>query len=175
MKTEYLLNKELDNVLAALMPSNRLVCQVCLHTGLRVSDVLSLKTQQLGPRFWVTESKTKKRRLVGLPAPLLEDIKAQAGPVWAFPSPRGEGHRTRQAVWKDVKRASIAFRIGRNIGPHSLRKVFAADIMRKYGDIEKVRRALNHSSPVVTWLYVMAAKQLETEAHAGKRLRQKET
>lgn len=94
MKTAYLLDREVGHVLAALTPSNRLVCRVCLHTGLRVGDVLALRTRQLAPRFWVTERKTRKRRQVGLPAGLLADIRAQAGEIWAFPGrdPADLGH-----------------------------------------------------------------------------------
>lgn len=79
MTTAYLLDREVSHVLAALTPSNRLVCRVCLHTGLRLGDVLALRTQQLQPHFWVRESKTGKRRQVGLPAGLLADVKEQAG------------------------------------------------------------------------------------------------
>ena len=55
MNTEYLLNREVEHVLAALTPSNRLVLRVSLHTGLRVGDVLALRPAQLGPQFWITE------------------------------------------------------------------------------------------------------------------------
>lgn len=175
MKTEYLLNREVDYVLAALTPSNRLVCQVCLHTGARLSDVLSLRTAQLAPRFWITEHKTGKRRMMGLPAPLLAAIRAQAGKEWAFPGRDPRKHRTRQAVWKDVKRASVAFRLPQNVAPHSFRKVYAVDLMRKYGDIERVRRALNHGSETVTLIYAMAdglleSKQLSKAARYGRHL-----
>ena len=40
MTTEYLLNEQMEHVLSALTPSNRLVMRVCLHTGLRVGAVL---------------------------------------------------------------------------------------------------------------------------------------
>ena len=177
MTTEYLLDREVELVLMALTPGNRLVCQVMLHTGLRVSDVLAIRTDQLKPRFWVTEQKTGKRRMIGLPGPLLDAVRAQAGPVWAFPGRTGKrGHRTRQAVWKDVKRASRAFRIPQNIAPHSLRKVYAVDVLRQYGDIERVRRALNHDSVTTTLIYCMAAqslqaKQLNKAARRGRRVR----
>lgn len=69
-------------------------------------------------------------------------------------------HHTRQAVWKDVKRAAQAFRLKQNVGPHSARKVYAVDLMKRYGDIERVRRALNHSSESVTLIYAMADQQL---------------
>ena len=142
LKTEYLLNREVDEVLAMLMPGNALVMRVALHTGLRVSDVLSLKTEQLAPRFWVTDSKTGKRRQIGLPEPLLSDLKNYAGDLWVFPGKDPREHRTRQAVWKDVKRAAKALRLPQNVGPHSARKVYAVELMQKYGDIERVRRYL---------------------------------
>lgn len=149
--------------MAVLTPSNALVCQVSLHTGLRVGDVLNLKTEQIKPRFWVTEQKTKKRRMVGLPEPLRAAILRQAGKVWAFPGRSGERHRTRQAVWKDVKRAAKMFRLDQNVAPHSFRKVYAVDLFEKYGDIKAVQRALNHSNETTTILYACAAQMLRTK------------
>ena len=161
MTTEYLLDKEVDRILAALMPQNRLIFEVILHNGARISDVLALRTEQLKPSFWYTEQKTGKRRRMGLPEPLLREIKAQAGKVWAFPGRDGKGHKTRQAVWADVKRAQRAFRLPQNVGPHSARKVYAVKLMERYGDIERVRRNLNHSAKSVTAIYAMADVLLE--------------
>lgn len=159
--TEYLLEQQVRLVLAALMPSNALACEVSLHTGLRISDVLSLKTEQIKPRFWVKESKTGKSKMVGLPDDLRQRLLAQAGEEYVFPNrlnPRK--HRTRQAVWADVKRAQKAFRFGQNVGPHSFRKDYAVEVMRRYGDIEKVRRALNHDRAITSLIYAMADVQL---------------
>ena len=161
MTTEYLLNREVEHVLAALMPSNRLVCRVCLHTGLRVGDVLNLKTEQLKPVFWVKEAKTGKKKRVGLPRPLLAELRRNAGKIWVFPGVRDETkHRTRQAVWADVKRAAKAFRLPQNVAPHSFRKVYAVELLERYGDIDRVRRALNHGSASTTMIYAMADKLL---------------
>lgn len=142
------------------MPENRLVMRTALTTGLRIGDVLELRPEQLKPHFWVTEQKTGKKRQVGLPEPLLSDLKKNAGKYWVFPGRDPKKHRTRQAVWKDVKRAARAFRLKQNVGPHSARKVYAVDLLRKYGDIERVRRALNHSSESITMIYAMADMQL---------------
>lgn len=161
MTTEYLLEKELEHVLAALTPSNRLVCEVALHTGLRIGDVLKLKTAQIRTKFWITEAKTGKRRMVGLPEALCKRIKEQAGGTWAFPGRFDDKPRTRQAVWADVKRAAKAFRLPENVAPHSLRKVYAVRLMEKYNDIEKVRRALNHGSATTTRIYAMADALLD--------------
>lgn len=163
MKTEYLLQREVDQVLSLLTQKNRLVMRTVLHTGLRVGDVLALESRQLAPHFWVTESKTGKRRQVGLPEPLLSDLKKQAGQRWVFPGRSPEKHHTRQAVWRDVKRAAQALRLPQNVGPHSARKVYAVELMAKYGDIDRVRRALNHSSESVTQIYAMADHLLESK------------
>lgn len=163
MRTEYLLEKEVELVLSALTDTNRLVMRTCLQTGLRISDVLQLRPDRLKPHFWVTEQKTGKPRQVGLPEPLLSDLRQNAGEWWVFPGRNPRKHHTRQAVWKDVKRAAEAFRLRQNVAPHSARKVYAVDLRRKYGDIERVRRALNHSSEAVTLVYAMADAQLEAK------------
>ena len=169
MKTEYLLKREVDQVLYALTPANRLVIQTAMHTGLRVSDVLQLRTEQLKPRFWLSESKTGKKKLVGLPAELLTQLREQAGRNYVFEGRYGEGtHRTRQAVWRDVKRAARAYRLPQNVGPHSFRKYYAVELMRKYGDIDRVRRALNHESATVTTIYALADLRLEAKQRAKK-------
>lgn len=163
MRSEYLLHREVELVLAALTDTNRLVMRVALHTGLRVGDVLALTPDKLKPHFWVTEQKTGKKRQVGLPEPLLSDLKKHAGEWWVFPGRNPRKHHTRQAVWKDVKRAAQAFRLPQNVAPHSARKVYAVELLREYGDIDRVRRALNHSSESVTLIYAMADQQLKAK------------
>lgn len=138
-------------------------------TGLRISDVLELKTAQLKPHFWVTEKKTGKRRQVGLPNVLLTEVLLRAGPVWAFPGRKPGKHKTRQAVWKDVKRAAKAFQLPQNVAPHSARKVYAVKLKEKYHDIERVQRALKHSNPAVTLIYAMADQELDAKMQRRSR------
>lgn len=156
MRSDYILERQIPLVLAALTPQNRLVMRLALHTGLRVSDVLSIPAAKLGPRVGVTERKTGKKKVIGIPAPLLAEIRAGAGQIWAFPGRDPEKPRTRQAVWWDVKRACRAFRVSQNVTPHSARKVYAVRLLQKYGDLERVRRALNHGDVATTMIYAMA-------------------
>ena len=180
-RTDYLYQRQLDRVLGLLMPGNSLVVRVQLHTGLRVGDVLRL-TFPLRKQVWLTEGKTGKRRHIGLPQQLIDAIAADAAqyipehkrryiweepprgvaPLWAFPSPRDcNRHRTRQAVWKDIKRAAKACRLPQNVGTHSARKVYAVGALRRSGgDLEAVQRALNHSDAGITMIYAMADKLL---------------
>lgn len=158
MTTEYLMRREMEHVFAALTPANRLVCQVAVHTGLRVGDVLAIPTAKLGRQFWVTERKTGKRKRVNLPQTLVDDIRAQAGPVWAFPGARSpDKPRTRQAVWADVKRAAKAFRMPQNVGVHSLRKRYAVEqLERSKGNFKRVQALLNHADMATTMIYAMS-------------------
>ena len=164
MTTEYLLDREVEQVLDLLTEENRLVMRVLLHTGLRISDALALRAEQLKPNFWITEQKTGKRRQVGLPEPLLSDLKSAAGAEWVFPGNAPGKHRTRQAVWKDVKRAAEAARLTCNAAPHSARKVYAVKLLEQYGDIDRVKRALNHGGIEVTLIYAMADKRLRSRS-----------
>jgi hypothetical protein len=49
-----------------------------------------------------------------------------------------------------------------------MRKVYAVELLRQYGDIDRVRRALNHGGVEVTLIYAMADKRLRAK---GKRRR----
>ena len=169
MRTEYMLEQQVELVLQLLTPANRAVLRTALHTGLRIGDVLALKPDQLKPNFWVTEQKTKKRRQVGLPAPLLCDLQEMAGTWWVFPGASPRKHRTRQAVWKDMKRAALAARFPQNCAPHSFRKVYAVQLLQKYGDMARVQKALNHRSQEVTMLYALADHML---SHPAQKRRQ---
>lgn len=160
MRTEFLIEREVEQVLHLLTFENRLVMRTLLHTGCRISDVLAWTPEMLKPNFWITEQKTGKRKQVGLPEPLLTDLRSAAGEYWVFPGTDPRKHRTRQAVWKDVKRAAAAMRLTVNAAPHSARKVYAVELLNRYGDIDRVRRALNHGGLEVTLIYAMADKRL---------------
>lgn len=159
MRADYIHAEELEHILAALMPQNRLALRVSLTTGLRIGDVLSMQTIRLAPRMTVHEEKTGKSRRVYIPAALLDEMRAQAGRYWVFEGrcdPRK--HRTRQAVYKDLTRAASLFRLPTklHISPHSARKAYAVAEFHKDGDLQRVQRLLNHSSEAVTVLYAMA-------------------
>lgn len=165
MRSGWVEDEAMRHVLAALMPENRLIMEVCLATGLRLGDVLNLRTEKLKARQTVRELKTGKNRRLRWPTELYQRMVGNAGKVWVF-----EGrcdpmkHRTRQAVWKDLRRAAAVFRVagtipkGVNLSPHSARKGYAVRRLAETGSLERVQRELNHSSPEITLLYAMADK-----------------
>ncbi len=160
----------LDHILAALTPENELAMRVSMATGLRIDDVLHIKTAQVerGRRFTVTERKTGKKRRVYLPELLHDQMLRQAGRYYVWPGRLdGRKPRTRQAVWKDLKRAAEAFRVSESltVSPHSARKVFAVEAFAKYGRVDRVRELLNHRDEGVTALYLMSEALTERKLH----------
>ncbi|MGX8702543.1 tyrosine-type recombinase/integrase [Caproiciproducens sp.] len=149
---------EFEHVLAALMPANRLACEVSACTGLRIGDVLNLRSARLCERFTVRELKTGKTRRVTLPHELLDRLIAQSGKIFVFEGRENyRKPRTRQAVYKDLTRAAKLFRIrGTHISPHSARKIYAVGEYRRTGSLQRVKELLNHSDEAVTMLYAMA-------------------
>lgn len=156
-----------------MLPENRLCLQVMLRTGLRISDVLCLRAADIKRTFWIIEQKTGKRRCVGLPDYLIAQLRRNSrGSIWCFPSPRDKSkHRTRQAVWKDMKRVARALRIDVNASPHSARKIYSVYLYEKYGDLEPVKKALNHDNLTTTLLYCMADKLVDSASDRAVHMR----
>ena len=148
----------MKNILAALTPVNRLAVIVSLVTGLRISDVLSIRhSDLLRERFTVTEQKTLKKRSIRLPYRLREELLRISGKVYVFEHRSDPLRtRTRQAVFKDIKRAAKAFRVSANVSTHSARKIYAVAEYKKDMDIKRVQALLNHSSEAVTMIYALA-------------------
>lgn len=172
MRTDYLDPAEMQHVLAALTPPNRLAVEVSMATGLRIGDVLQLRTEQIeissDGRLTVREQKTGKTRRVRIPVELHQRALRMAGRRWVFEGRLDERrHRTRQAVHKDLVRAAKLFRAHGVIAPHSARKIWAVGQLRRTGSIAKVQELLQHSSEAVTMVYALA-DELTRRKHAGK-------
>lgn len=147
----------MNAILRMLTPTNRLVCLTALATGLRISDVLSIKTEQLHKeRFTVQESKTGKNKTVRLPRALRYRLEANAGKFYVFPNRlNGNRHRCRTTVWKDLNKVAKAYRL-KGLAPHSLRKSYARTLRDEGLTLAQIQKAMNHSSPTITKLYALA-------------------
>lgn len=172
MRADYVSKEDLDKILAALTYENELVLRVCISTGLRVGDVLSMRSDKLAKRMSVQELKTGKKKRIFLSDELLDKLIRNSGKIWVFPGRLDyRKHRSRQAVWKDIKRAAKAFRMQQNVSTHSARKYYAVKALSdSEGDIKAVQKALNHSDPAVTMIYAMAdtitAKKMKKKSPA---------
>lgn len=169
-RTTYADRAQMAHILAALMPENRVIVQLCMATGLRVSDVLELRSADLKRRQTIREKKTGKTRRVQWPANLYEEMERGAGKFWVFESRTDpKKHRTRQAVWKDIKKAEAVFKRSgslsrrQNIGTHTARKYAAVGAYHR-GGMAAAQRLLNHSDPLITRLYALADLEVQHES-----------
>lgn len=163
MRTDYISSDFLSVFLWALTRADRLICEISLQTGWRIDDVLELTVTQAEnalklkrPNIQITEKKTGKKSRKQLPRQLLIECLAQAGELYLFQGRDDyRKHRTRQAVYLDIKRTAKKFNIKLNLSPHSMRKNYAVYIYHNYG-LERTKRELNHDNDLVTLLYALS-------------------
>lgn len=175
MRSDYIEQENFNHILSALMWENRLALVTSLTTGLRIDDVLHLRSEQVRKqRFSVKEMKTGKTKKIRLSDGLCDELLKIAGRYYVFEHRSDPKRtRTRQAVYKDLKRACDLFRVkGVNVTPHTARKIYAVNNFERTCSIERVRSLLNHSDKQteVTMLYAMA-DELTAKATKGKRVR----
>lgn len=157
MRTDYITPELMYRLLGDMTEQNRLVLRFCLETGLRVSDVVEMPLTALhGTTVHYTAKKTKKEGKCTISTELFNDIMRHTDGTWVFPSDKSKtGHLTRQSVWKALKLASRRADIARNVAPHSARKIFAVQDMRKNG-FAQAQKDLQHSRFDTTLLYCLS-------------------
>lgn len=175
MRADYIAGDTLRLLLTALMPANRRALEVSEATGLRIGDVLAIRTADMRRQRWtVQESKTGKGKRVYVPHKLWRECMQYAGEAYVWPSRNDpHRHRTRQAVYKDLRRVAGMYRLdGRklqeHVSPHTVRKVYAVEQYRRTGSMAKVRALLNHSNEAVTMLYAMADMLTDKRLRRGR-------
>lgn len=135
---------------------NVLVMRVSLETGMRVGDVVALKPQQLNKRtITYTAEKTGKRDRKVISQELANRLRRIAGRRWIFEGRNPEKHRTRQAVWADVRKACKEAGISEHASPHSARKTYAVGIFQSRG-LKAAQDELQHDRMETTMLYTFS-------------------
>lgn len=113
-------DKEFISVLRELWPENRMAVIVCAITGRPICEVLRLRSDQLTP-YGVTFDDGD---LVSLPADVCKALRRISGVNFIF-SHRfyADRTRTRQAVYKDIKRACKDIGVAASITPGSVARM----------------------------------------------------
>jgi len=157
---------------------DRAMLEVLYAAGLRVSELVGLKIDQLNSRQGVvrTFGKGSKERLV----PVGEEALAwldrylqQSRPALLgsrlsahlFITHLGEG-MTRQAFWYRVKHYARQAGIGKALSPHTLRHSFATHLLNHGADLRVVQLLLGHSDLSTTQIYTHVARQRLQELHS---------
>lgn len=158
-RSQWLPHEYVEHILAGMYTENRLALIVSEQYGCRIGDVLNMKTPDLKKDVWsYKEQKTGKRRRIKLSMKLRKDLMRISGEIFVFEHRLSKfKHRTRQAVFKDLKRVAKVYRVDELLSPHSMRKIYSVKQFQKSGgNMKKVQRLLNHSDEAVTMLYACA-------------------
>lgn len=156
---------------------DRAMLETLYATGLRVSELVELRTSAVGLDQGVVRvtGKGGKERLVPLGEESLNWIErfirsgrgtilgAKTSPS-LFPTARGGG-MTRQAFWQLIKRYAHAAHISRDISPHTLRHSFATHLLNHGADLRVIQLLLGHSDLSTTQIYTHVARARLAELH----------
>lgn len=135
---------------------NALALRTSLETGLRIDDVLHLRSSDLdGRTLSCTAMKTGKKVKKVISADLAKRLRQVESCGRLFDGRFHNKPRTRQAVWRDVKKAARRLSLDGNIAPHSARKTYAVEDFKDNG-LRKVQDDLQHDNINTTMIYAFA-------------------
>ena len=157
---------------------DRTMLEVLYASGLRVSELISLRPEQISLTQGVVRviGKGGKERLVPLgdeaqtwlirflKGPRQEILGARLCPD-LFPTRRGSG-MTRQAFWYLIKKHAITAGISKHLSPHTLRHAFATHLLNHGADLRVVQLLLGHSDLSTTQIYTHVARERLKSLHA---------
>jgi integrase/recombinase XerD len=156
---------------------DRAMLELMYASGLRVSELVSLKTVHLALDDGVLRvlGKGSRERLVPFGEEArarLMDYLAQARAVILggrrsealFVTARGEG-MTRQMFWRIVKRCAQQAGITVPLSPHTLRHAFATHLLNHGADLRAVQMLLGHADIGTTTIYTHVARERLRQLH----------
>lgn len=157
MKSAYISERDYKKVLGLMEYENALALRVSLETGARIGDVLALREENLRARTltYIAE-KTGKKDSKAISPQLASLLRTNARNGFLFCGRSGTKPRTRQTVWKDLKRAAQRAGVPTDgFSPHFARKNYAVELFHEKG-LPATQKALQHSRADTTMLYAFA-------------------
>ncbi len=167
------------NIETPLGLRDRTMLELMYASGLRVSEIVSLKTVALGMNEGVVRivnGKGGKERLVPFGgeagqwlrkylaearAPLLEGKSSDA----VFIGRHTGSALTRQAFWALIKRYALLANIPVALSPHTLRHAFATHLLNHGADLRVVQLLLGHADISTTQIYTHVARERLKSIH----------
>ena len=151
---------------------DRVMLEVLYATGLRVSELVGLRLNQVSINQGLVRviGKGNKERLVPLGEEALNWlVQFLKGPRQEllddrlcpdlFPTRRGSG-MTRQAFWYRLKKHAVTAGIDPDsLSPHTLRHAFATHLLDHGADLRVVQMLLGHSDLSTTQIYTHIARE----------------
>lgn len=161
---------EVVQLFAAARPGvERVLLQTDYALGLRVSELIRLRVQDLDSRRMVVHvhaGKGRKDRLVPLSPKLLTELRAywraERPAFWLFPGKKPDTHRSAASVQRLLRRVVRRAGLTKAITVHTLRHSYATHQLEAGLDLLTLQRVLGHRSLQTTAGYVhLTTRQLQ--------------
>lgn len=161
---------------------DRAILELMYASGLRVSEVLNLKVEDVDFEkgiIFVKEGKGKKDRVVPIGKIALFWLKEylrirKRNSNYLFTGKKGE-RLTRQRLWQIIREYARKAEIDITISPHTIRHTFATHLLLGGADIRSLQELLGHSSIRTTEIYTHLAnpelEKLFRKYHPRKKIR----
>lgn len=161
---EVLSKEEVKALFCAIQnKTHRLMAELLYSSGMRVSELLSLKVKdlELGSGYgWIRKGKGGKDR----PFVVAESIKGVLADYIAKNNLAADARlfpKHPRTVQEIVRKAARKAGIMKNVHPHTLRHSFATHLIQNKHNVSDVQSLLGHSSMQTTMVYVhLAAPRL---------------
>ncbi|MCB9778074.1 MAG: site-specific tyrosine recombinase XerD [Alphaproteobacteria bacterium] len=143
-------------------------------TGLRVSELVGLREDQVHDGYVIVRGKGGKERLVPY-----GDRARRALRRWrdertdsddlrrpVFPA-RGGRPMSRQNFWQRIRHYALAAGVRGKVSPHVLRHAFATHLLTHGADLRAVQAMLGHADVSTTEIYTHVANERLRQLHAA--------
>jgi site-specific recombinase XerD len=147
-------------------PRNRVALLTIYAAGLRVSEVLGLKPDDIDSDrmlIHVQQGKGRKDRMVMLSPTLLEELRSYirwARPYhWLFPGPDPTRPLHARTLQLACRRTGEAAGISKRVTPHVLRHSFATHLLDAGTDLRVIQTLLGHRRVTTTTIYTHVSTQ----------------
>ena len=145
-------------------PKHKLMTKLMYSAGLRVSELVNLKLENLDIKNgygWVRHGKGNKDRMFVIAESIKEELALYISKDCASPDSyifRGfNGHLTTASVRSVIKNARKNARLSKHAHPHTLRHSFSTHLIENGSSVAEVQSLLGHSSAETTMVYLHIA------------------
>ena len=154
--------KDVGNYLKEKNERNYIMYLLGIYSGLRITDILSLKAKDVKSRSSISlrEKKTGKQKIFQINPFLKKELERyidenniEMDEYLIRSNGKVNKPISREMAYIIMKDAATYFGLF-NIGTHTMRKTFGYHFYKQTGDVVSLQKIFNHSDPSITLKYI---------------------